>query len=378
MLNSGGARRSLLSAAAVVTAGTMAAFGLSAASASARSSAYRQVNLVSDQQGKAPLMDPDLVNSWGLAASPGTNANPGSTLWVADNGTDKSTLYGGSGPTSVNKNKLIVKVRGKAPTGQVFNGDDSAFMLHDKAGHTAPAAFIFVTENGTIDGWADSVNPNGTDSSVRTEVARDNGANAVYKGLAEAKVGGKSFLYATNFRSGRVEAYDSSFKPVEMPGGLFVDQSLPANYGPFGIAEINDKLYVSFAKQDAGLEDDVAGPGLGFVDVFTNDGKFVKRLVSRGALNSPWGLVRAPAGFGRFGGDLLVGNFGDGHINAYNPVTGRHLGELRKANGRPIAIDDLWGLMFGNGNAAKTNELVFSSGPGDESHGLVGKIVVTP
>src|SRR5262249_40495812 len=156
----------------------------------------------------------------------------------------------------------------------------------------------------------------------------------------------------TNFRSGRVEAYDSSFKPVEMPGGLFVDQSLPANYGPFGIAEINGKLYVSFAKQEAGLEDDVPGPGHGFVDVFTNDGRFVKRLVSRGALASPWGMALAPSDFGRFSGDLLVGNFGNGHINVYNPVTGRHLGELRRASGKPIVIDGLWGLAFGNGNAA--------------------------
>jgi len=342
LTNSGARRRGLLSAAAIMAAGAMATFGLTAASASSRPSSYRQINLVSDQAGKAPLMDPDLVNAWGLAASPGTNATPGSPLWVADNGSDKATLYVGSGPTSVTKNTaIIVKVRGKAPTGQVFNGDTSAFMVHDKMGHTSSAPFIFDTENGTIDGWSPTVNPNGANPSLRTEVVRNNGANAVYKGLAEAQVGGKSFLYATNFRSGRVEAYDSSFKPVELPGGLFVDRFLPAGYGPFGIAEINGKLYVSFAKQDATLHDDVAGPGHGFVDVFTNDGKFVKRLVTRGALDSPWGLALAPADFGRFSGDLLVGNFGNGHINVYNPVTGRHLGELRRANGRPIVIDGL-------------------------------------
>jgi uncharacterized protein (TIGR03118 family) len=356
----------------------MATFGLTAASASAKPSSYRQINLVSDQAHKAHLMDPDLVNAWGLAASPGTNDHPGSPLWVADNGSDKATLYTGASPTSVAKAPLVVKVRGKAPTGQVFNGDATAFMVHDKMGHQASSLFIFDTENGTIDGWSPTVNPNGTNPSTRTEVARDNGANAVYKGLAEAQVGGKSFLYAANFRSGRVEAYDANFKPVELPGGLFVDRGLPSNYGPFGIAEINGKLYVSFAKQDPGLKDDAPGLGHGFVDVFSNDGKFLRRLVTRGALDSPWGLALAPAGFGRFSGDLLVGNFGNGHINVYSPVTGRHLGELRKANGRPIVIDGLWGLAFGNGNAAKTNELVFSAGPDGESHGLLGKIVVNP
>ena len=209
-----------------------------------------------------------------------------------------------------------------------------------------------------------------------TEVARDNGANAVYKGLAIATVKGKSFLYATNFRSGRVEAYDSTFTPVEMPGGLFVDPGLPAGYGPFGIAEIRGSLYVSFAQQDATLHDDVAGPGHGFVDVFTNTGAFVRRLVTRGALNSPWGLALAPASFGRFGGDLLVGNFGNGLINVYNPTNGASLGRLRQRNGLPIQIDGLWGLKFGNGNAAKTGQLLFSAGPDGESHGLMGKIVV--
>jgi uncharacterized protein (TIGR03118 family) len=365
-----------LSAAAIVSAGALAAGALGAApaGASAHIGGYRQINLVSDQAGKANLRDRDLVNAWGLAASPGTNASPGSPLWVADNGSDKATLYQGASATSVSKVPLTVNVTGAAPTGQVFNGDGSAFMVKDDKGNSGSALFIFDTENGTIDGWAPNVG--GPAPSTVTEVARNNGANAVYKGLAEATVKGKSFLYATNFRSGRVEAYDSTFTPVEMPGGLFVDPGLPAGYGPFGIAEIKGKLYVTFAKQDATLHDDVAGPGLGFVDVFTNTGAFVRRLVTRGALNSPWGLALAPRSFGRFGGDLLVGNFGNGLINVYNPDNGASLGRLRRPNGLPIQIDGLWGLMFGNGNAAKTNELVFSAGPAEESHGLLGKIVV--
>jgi uncharacterized protein (TIGR03118 family) len=372
------ARRGLLPVAAVASVGTLAAMTLGAApvGASSHRGAYRQINLVSDQAGKAPLMDPDLVNAWGLTAIPGTDSKPGSPLWVSDNGTDKATLYTGATPTSVTKAGLVVSITGAAPTGAVFNPDPSAFKVHDKSGNSAASVFLFDTENGTIDGWSPTVNAVGSNPSTITEVARNNGANAVYKGLAIAqRSNGKMYLYATNFRSGRVEAYNSNFRPVELPGGLFVDRRLPAGYGPFGIAEINGKLYVSFAKQDATLHDDVAGMGHGFVDVFTNDGAFVRRLVTRGALDSPWGLALAPSSFGRFSGDLLVGNFGNGHINVYSPVSGHHLGQLHRPNGRPIVIDGLWGLAFGNGNAAKTNQLIFSAGPNDESHGLLGKIV---
>jgi len=374
----GSARLRLWAGASVVTAGTLATVALGAVPASAHATAYRQVNLVSDQPGHAPLTDPDLVNAWGLAASPGSNATPGTPLWVADNGSDKATLYNNGTATSVSKVALTVSVTGAAPTGQVFNSDASAFVVSDNNGHSGSSLFLFDTENGTIDGWNPAVGATGPGFSTVTEVGRDNGANAVYKGLAVAQGSdGKTYLYATNFRSGRVEAYDGTFTPVELPGGLFVDRRLPAGYGPFGIAEINGKLYVTFAKQDATLHDDVAGQGHGFVDVFTNDGAFVRRLVTRGALDSPWGLALAPAGFGQFSGDLLVGNFGNGHINVYNPATGAHLGQLRRHNGQPIVIDGLWGLRFGNGNAAKTNQLIFSAGPDHESHGLLGKIVVT-
>jgi uncharacterized protein (TIGR03118 family) len=376
-LTSGWARRSLWSAATVVAAGTLATAALGAAPASAHPSAYRQINLVSDQRGKAHLTDPDLVNAWGLAASPGTDAAPGSPLWVADNGSDKATLYTGKTATSVSKASLVVSVTGAAPTGQVFNPDTSAFVVRDKKGHSGSSVFIFDTENGTIDGWSPMVGAKGNNPSTVTEVAHNRGAKAVYKGLELAQASdGKPHLYATNFHSGRIEVYNGAFKRVRLPGGRFTDPRLPAGYGPFGIAEINGQLYVTFAKQDAMREDDVAGPGHGFVDVFSNDGAFVRRLVTRGALNSPWGLALAPAGFGQFSGDLLVGNFGNGHINVYSPATGAHLGQLRRANGRPIVIDGLWGLRFGNGNAALTSELVFSAGPDDESHGLLGKIIV--
>jgi uncharacterized protein (TIGR03118 family) len=373
----GRARRGLWPAATIMAAATLATTALGAVPASAHVGAYRQINLVSDQPGKAHLTDPDLVNAWGLAASPGTDAAPGSPLWVADNGTDKATLYTGKTPVSVSKASLVVSVTGAAPTGQVFNPDTSAFVVHDKKGHSGASVFIFDTENGTIDGWNPAVGARGSNPSTVTEVAHNRGAKAVYKGLALAQASnGKSYLYATNFHSGRIEVYNSHFKRVSLPGGRFVDPQLPAGYGPFGIAELGGELYVTFAKQDAMRHDDVAGRGHGFVDVFTNDGAFVHRLVTRGALDSPWGLAQAPAGFGQFSGDLLVGNFGNGHINVYDPATGTHLGQLRRANGSPIVIDGLWGLRFGNGNAAKTNQLVFSAGPDGEAHGLLGKIVV--
>jgi uncharacterized protein (TIGR03118 family) len=370
----------LRSLAAVASAGTMVAMTAGVASAGSRDSAYRQVNLVSDIPGAAALPDSDLVNSWGVAASPGTDQAPGSALWVSDNGQDKTTLYTSGTATSVSKSGLVVTITSGAPTGQLFNSDPNPddFVVRDGAGHSGAAAFIFASENGGIDGWNPKVGAtSSTGPATVTETAVGNGANAVYKGLAMAQASdGHTYLYATNFRSGRVEAYNSDFKPAELPGGLFVDRRLPAGYGPFGIQEFDGHLYVTFAKQDKGLEDDVAGAGKGFVDVFSNDGALIRRLVTRGALNSPWGLALAPAGFGSFSGALLVGNFGDGHINAYNPVTGAHLGQLRRPGGQPIAIEGLWSLRFGNGNAARTNELIFSSGPGAESHGLLGKLVL--
>jgi uncharacterized protein (TIGR03118 family) len=370
-----GRRWRLWAAAAVVTATALATMAAGASPAVAGAARFRQVNLVSNIPGVAPLTDPDLVNAWGLAASPGTDQAPGTPLWVSDNGTDKTTLFIGATPTSVAQ-LLVVNVIAGAPTGQTFNPDGSGFIVHDAAGHSGSALFIFASENGAIDGWNQRVGATGPGPSTVTETAINNGANAVYKGLTIAQASdGNTYLYATNFRSGRVEVYDSNFKPVQLPGGLFTDPALPAGYAPFGIQELAGKLYVTYAKQDAALHDDVAGQGHGFVDVYTNDGALIRRLVSHGQLNSPWGLALAPAGFGGLGGALLVGNFGDGHINAYNPDTGNGLGQLRGPDGHPIVIDGLWGLMFGNGNAAKTDELVFSAGPNGETNGLLGKII---
>jgi len=366
-----------------VTAGALVAMTLAASGASAAPACsgcgYTQINMVSNQPGHAPLTDPDLVNAWGLSASPGTNSAPGSPLWVSDNGTDVTTLYSGATATTVNKVPLTVSIPSGAPTGQVFNSDlnPNDFVVSDSAGHSARALFLFDTEAGSIAGWNPGVGAAAPPSTVAEEPVT-NFANAVYKGLAIAQASdGNTYLYATNFRSGRVEVYNSKFVPVDLPGGLFIDPKIPAGYAPFNIQELAGQLYVTYAKQDATLHDDVAGQGNGFVDVFTNDGALVRRLVSRGQLNSPWGLALAPADFGQFSGDLLVGNFGDGHINVYDPTTGARRGQLRQANGQPIVIDGLWALRFGNGNAAKTNELLFSAGPDGESNGLLGKIVAS-
>jgi uncharacterized protein (TIGR03118 family) len=329
----------------------------------AASGGYRLDRLVSDVPGKAAVFDPHLVNAWGLVAGPST------PWWVADNGTDVSTLYDGAGSPV----PLVVKVAG-APTGTVFNGTSGFVVSHkDESG---PSIFLFATEAGTIRGWNPSVGPR-TPSRRSFIVVNRSRVGAIYKGLAIESTAAGSLLYATEFHNGRVDVFDSNFDRVRTPGA-FVDPSLPDGFAPFGIQTVGDSIFVTYAMQDADAEDDVQGPGLGFVDEYTATGAFVQRVVSRGDLNAPWGIAQAPEGFGEFSGDLLIGNFGDGEINAYAPgATGQfeHQGELRSPRGRPIVIDGLWALEFGNGGAAgPTNSLFFTAGPAGETHGLFGKI----
>ena len=321
-----------------------------------QSGTYRQENLVSDIPGVADITDPDLVNPWGLAAGAKT------PLWVADNGTDKSTIYpGGTKQTLISKAQLVVDIPGGAPTGAVYNPTDEF-----KLGNTGPALFLFSSEAGQITAW----NMAAGTSAQSVFTAPD---GAIYKGLtlASTKKSGP-LIYATDFHNGKVDVFDGSFAPVHM-SGAFTDPNIPAGFAPFGIQEIGGFVVVSYAKQDADREDDVKGPGLGFVDVYTPTGSLVKRLISDGELNAPWGLVLAPSDFGKFSGDLLVGNFGDGRINAYNPHTGDLLGQLQTKFG-PITIDGLWGLRFGNGVTGTPRTLLFSAGIVDEAHGLLGEI----
>jgi uncharacterized protein (TIGR03118 family) len=324
-----------------------------------RENEYRVTNLVSDQPNVAVVQDPNLVNAWGLAAGPNT------PLWVSDNGTDVTTLYSGAvGGSQVTVVPLVVSIPDGAPTGQVFN-PTGGFQLTEPGGNHA-ALFLFASEHGTISGWNQQLMPLTSAQRVATS------PGAVYKGLALANTGAGPMLYAADFHGNKIDVFDSQFMPVHRPGA-FVDPRLPDGFAPFNVQEIDGKLYVTYAKQGP-TGDDVAGPGNGFVDVFTPQGSLVRRLVSRGLLNSPWGVAIAPADFGRFGGALLVGNFGDGRIHAYDAHTGRFLGTLRDDHHQPITIDGLWGLRFGNGVAGSPTTLLFSAGPGDESHGLLGTL----
>jgi uncharacterized protein (TIGR03118 family) len=318
---------------------------------------YTQNNLVSDLPGMATFLDPNLVNPWGLASS------GGSPIWVADNGAGVSTLYNGAGVAQ----PLVVTIPGGAPTGVVFNTAGS--------GTFDGAAFIFATENGAIAAWK------GGTSAVQEVQPSD---QAVYKGLAIGTATGfGNVLYATNFRAGAVDVFNNNFSQVVIGPAPFTDPNLPKGYAPFGIQNLGGQIFVTYAQQDAAKHDDVAGPGHGFVDVYTMNGVLVGRLISNGPLNSPWGIALAPNNFGAFSNDLLVGNFGDGRINVFDITTGAFLGEL-DSNGNPITIDGLWGLRFGNGgNGGAMDQLFFSAGiPGPngniEDHGLFGDISAVP
>jgi uncharacterized protein (TIGR03118 family) len=352
-------------AALVAAIGLLAVAALPAAARNPNANnSFTVHNLVSDRPG-AMFTDGDLVNGWGITAS------ATSPWWVADNGTDKSTLYRGTGV----KVPLTVSVAG-GPTGTVFNGS-SDFVVSSGAA-SGPALFIFATEDGTIRGWNPGVPapvPPAT-TSTQTEVGASS-AGAIYKGLAIGAVGSTKYLYAADFHHARIDVFDGSWNPA-LPGS-FVDPGIPAGYAPFGIQALHDMIFVTYAKQDADAEDEIAGPGLGYVSAFAMNGTFLGRVASRGALNAPWGLAWAPAGFGRFSGNLLVGNFGDGRINAY-AWTGTSWvarGHLKTANHHPLSIDGLWGIGFGNGatgGSGPVTTLYFAAGPDDESHGLFGSI----
>jgi len=321
---------------------------------------FTQTNLISDIPGVARVTDPNLVNPWGQATS------ATSPLWISDNNGNVSTFYNGgvngSLPTKV---PLTVSIPMGAPTGDVFNADSGGFMVTTAKG-TAPANFIFDSESGVISAWSGAV----SGSAASAEFASN---RAVFKGIAMASTGGNTFLYAADFSEGTVDVFNAQWQRVVIPGA-FQDSQIPKGFAPFNIQELNGDLYVSYAKQDPNKQNDVAGAGLGFVDVYDNTGTLLTRLISGGDLNAPWGMAIAPAGWGAFGGDLIVGNFGDGAIDVYDPTTGAELGPLTNTDGNPIVINGLWGLRFGDGTFGTPNDLVFSAGIGDESHGLVGEI----
>jgi uncharacterized protein (TIGR03118 family) len=323
---------------------------------------YFQQNLISDLPGVAERTDPNLVNPWGIAYGPTT------PFWIADAGTGVSSVYDGNGVET----RTPVAIPGPAgsklagaPTGVIFNATTDFTVAPGQ-----PARYIFATEDGTIAAWN-----SGAAAVTKADLSA---LGARYKGLALGSSGGKNYLYAANFSAGRVDVFDANFVPAAL-AGTFTDPGLPAGFAPFNIQNVGDKLYVTYALPDAAKEDDVSGPGNGYVNVFDTSGNLLRRLVSQGPLNSPWGVVLAPAGFGGFGGALLVGNFGDGRINAFNPATGAWLGALRDGSGKALTIDGLWGLTFGNGTrAGDTHTLYFTAGIAGggavEDHGLFGSI----
>jgi uncharacterized protein (TIGR03118 family) len=336
--------------------------------------AYVVTPLVSDLAG-ANVLDPKLKNAWGVAFTP--SASP---FWIADNATGLATLYDGDG-TIV---PLVVTIpcpphagqgsscpQTAAPTGIVWN-PTTAFLV---PGTTSASHFIFDTEDGTISAWASG--PAATiavDNSILPKPAN----GAVYKGLAFGVNVHGAFLYATNFRAGTIDVFDSSFHAV-IPGtpgkidGSFTDPHIQPGFAPFGIHNINGDLFVTYAKQNAQGHDDVAGPGNGFVDVFDTDGHLLRHFASRGPLNSPWGVAQASFAFGRFSGDILVGNFGNGRVNVFDS-RGRFIDELDDSDGKTLVIDGLWTLTLGGGAKSSPDTLYFTAGPNGETDGLFGSI----
>jgi len=326
-----------------------------------RANSYVQHNLVSDGFVAADHTDHNLVNAWGVAF------NPTAFVWVADNGTGLSTLYDGLG----NAQSLVVKIPGPknsdtgTPTGIVFNATNDFAVTNGTTSGTA--RFIFATEDGVIAGWAPNVDPT---NALRAVVH----ANTVYKSITLASNGTANFLYAADFHGAKIDVYDRTFQLVHMPGG-FHDRFIPKGFAPFNIQNIQGDLYVTFAKQDDQKHDEVDAPGLGVVDVFDSNGNLIRRIGTGGKLNAPWGLALAPAEFGKFGNRLLVGNFGDGAILAFDPHSGTYLGRLHKPDGHVLKIDGLWGIAFGNGVLSQpTGTLFFAAGPDGENHGLYGTV----
>jgi len=318
---------------------------------------FSQINLVTDDQtaNSAQITDPHLVNAWGISFS---STSP---FWVSANGTGLATLYSVNPLTNATaKMGLEVSIPGDGSvTGQVLNGT-SAFNSD---------RFLFVSEDGTISGWRGAL---GTTAETLQPAS-----DAYYKGVALATISGNTYLYAANFHSGAIDILKGTPGAPDL-SGTFTDPTLPSGYAPFNIQLLGGKLYVTYALQGSG-KDEQAGPGLGFVSVFDTQGNFLGRVGSMGTLNAPWGLAIAPQSFGSFAGDLLVGNFGDGTINAFNLATNTFISQLPGLDGNPLVIDGLWGLTAGNGGSAgSTDTIYFSAGPADESHGLFGAITPLP
>ena len=339
---------------------------------------YKQTNLVSDLAGMAPVTDPNLKNPWGLTRS------SGSPFWVANNNSGTSTLYDGNGnpfPPPSKGGPLVVTVpppgfapgTQSAPTGVVFNGSATDFLVVSGTPGTA-AHFIFATEDGTISGW------NGGQKAVLKVDNSDNGGSdgAVYKGATSGEINGKKYLYVTNFRSAKVEVYDTNFKRVHLGEDAFEAEGIPHGFAPFNVQNVGGTLFVTYAKQDAPRHDPVGGDGLGFVELFSPSGKHIGHLEHGDWFNAPWGVVWTTRDFGEFSNAILVGNFRSGWIAAFNGFTHKFIGFLKNPDDSLMFIDGLWSLTFANdGTAGLANTLYFTAGINNETDGLFGTITPT-
>jgi len=323
---------------------------------------YTQHNLVSDVPGMADHTDANLVNAWGMDRSA---TGP---WWINANGTGMALVYDGKGAAAPAASPIMVNVppSGDAsPTGMVFNSSLDFQLVNARQ-----SLFVFVSEDGVISGWNNQFDA----SKAAVKVVAD----ANYKGTAIAQLNGQNVLYAADFQNASVDMYDAGFTAMFKPAGIFQDSTIPVGYAPFNVQNIDGTIFVTFAKPDEDHHDDVPGPGNGYVDAFTPDGKLIMQLQHGDWMNSPWAVVKAPANFGSLSGRLLVGNFGSGQIATFAADTGKFLGMMTGAGGKPVAIDGLWALKFGNDAAAgPANSLFFTAGIGGEDHGLFGTLTLT-
>jgi uncharacterized protein (TIGR03118 family) len=364
---------------------------------------YIRTNLVSNVPvtPAASVSDPNLQNAWGLVHGPGT------PWWISNNAGGTSTLYDTSGLNPLNPamqtpppvllpvtivplNALGgmpgngVKIPNApsqpapgSPTGVMFNGSATDFLLTPTVGNTPgkPALFIFVTEDGTVQGWNPGVNATTAIIKVDNSKVPDKQNGAVYKGATIAEINGKEFILAANFRSRRVDVFDSNFQPVHVSEELFEDDEIPSDFAPFNIQGIGPNIYVTYAKQDAAKHDPVAGAGFGFVAIFSPNGRKLAHLEHGDWFNAPWGVVLTPADFGEFSHTVLVGSFRGGTIAAFNPITGQFIGNMLDSSGAVLNIDGLWAIEFGNGGASGPGStLFFTAGPDNETNGLFGTL----
>jgi len=329
----------------------------------------------------AAIIDSHLQNPWGIAVAPGL------PFWIADNNSNLATLYSGTGEIETQavtgSADVGVAIPASAaavqanPTGQVYNGN-GGFLVTTSNGPES-ALFIYDGEGGTLAAWAKD---SGSTAVTAYDDGLQNGADhAVYKGLALGSLAGVQYLYATDLHNNKVDVFDTNFtKPAGMQG-KFSDPGMPAGFVPFGISSVNGQLYVTYAMQDSAKHDEVTGAGLGYVDIFDFSGNFVSRFASAGSLNAPWGIAAAPAGFGMFQGDVLIGNFGDGTINIFKPdgtSLAASIGPLLGGNGQPLAFQGLWSLMFGNGDPDKpVATLFYTAGFASQTDGVFGSITAS-